>query len=108
VNRAPGVKRPGREADHSPSSVEDKNGGAIPSHSYKSSWRIVLLITGTALNLTSVILICVVSGSMRVHSWKSHKKTERPETSKMYRGVLPTFGCGNVSKSSLLVRITCG
>jgi hypothetical protein len=37
---SPGVKRQGREADHSPiSSAELKNGGAIPSLSHTSSWR---------------------------------------------------------------------
>jgi hypothetical protein len=36
----PGVKRPGREADHSPpSSAEVKNGGAVPPLPYTSSWR---------------------------------------------------------------------
>jgi hypothetical protein len=35
-----GVKRSGREADHSPpSSTEDKNGGATPPVSRTSSWR---------------------------------------------------------------------
>jgi hypothetical protein len=34
-----GVKRPGREADHSPpSSTEVKNGGAIPPLPHISSW----------------------------------------------------------------------
>jgi hypothetical protein len=36
---SPGVKRPGREADHSPAcSAEVKNGGAIPPLSHTSSW----------------------------------------------------------------------
>jgi hypothetical protein len=35
---SPGVKRPGREADHSPSSAEVKNGGAVPPLPYMSSW----------------------------------------------------------------------
>jgi hypothetical protein len=35
---SPAVKRPGREADHSPpSSVEVKNGGAMPPLSHTSS-----------------------------------------------------------------------
>jgi hypothetical protein len=37
---SPGVKRPGREADHSPpSSAEVKNGGAIPPLPNMSSWH---------------------------------------------------------------------
>jgi hypothetical protein len=37
---SPGVKRLGREADHSPSSsVEVRNGGAIPTLPHTSSWR---------------------------------------------------------------------
>jgi hypothetical protein len=37
---SPGVKLPGREADHSfPSSGEVKNGGAIPPLPYTSSWH---------------------------------------------------------------------
>jgi hypothetical protein len=36
----PWVKRPGREADHSPpSSAEVKNGGAIPPLSHMPSWH---------------------------------------------------------------------
>jgi hypothetical protein len=36
---SPGVKRPGREADHPfPSSAEVNNGGAIPPLSNMSSW----------------------------------------------------------------------
>jgi hypothetical protein len=36
----PGIKWPGPEADHSPpSSVEVKNGGAIPPLPHMSSWR---------------------------------------------------------------------
>jgi hypothetical protein len=35
-----GVKRPGREGDHSPpASAEVKNGGAIPALPHTSSWR---------------------------------------------------------------------
>jgi hypothetical protein len=35
-----GIKRPGRETDHSsPSGAEVKNGAAILSFSYTSSWR---------------------------------------------------------------------
>jgi hypothetical protein len=42
---SPGVKRPGREANHSPpSSVDVKNGGAIPPPSDMSSWRGASLI----------------------------------------------------------------
>jgi hypothetical protein len=38
---SPGVKRPGREADHSPPfSAEVKNGGAIPPLPHMSSWHI--------------------------------------------------------------------
>jgi hypothetical protein len=37
---SPGVKRPGREADHSPpSSAKDKNDGAIPPLLHMSSWH---------------------------------------------------------------------
>jgi hypothetical protein len=37
---SPGVKWPGREADHSsPSSAEAKNGGAIPPLPHTSSWH---------------------------------------------------------------------
>jgi hypothetical protein len=37
---SPGVKWPGREADHSPpSSVEVKSGGAMPPLPHTSSWR---------------------------------------------------------------------
>jgi hypothetical protein len=40
IQWVPGVKRPGREADHSPpSSAEVKNGGAMPPLPYTSSWR---------------------------------------------------------------------
>jgi hypothetical protein len=36
----PGVKRPGREADHShPSSAKAKNGGAIPPLPHMFSWH---------------------------------------------------------------------
>jgi hypothetical protein len=42
---SPGVKRPGREADDSfPSSVEAKNGGAIPPLPNMSSWLDAWLI----------------------------------------------------------------
>jgi hypothetical protein len=34
-----GIKRPGREANHSPSSAEVKNGGATPPLSHTPSWR---------------------------------------------------------------------
>jgi hypothetical protein len=38
---SPGVKRPGREADHlPPSSVDVKNGGAVPPLPHTSSWRV--------------------------------------------------------------------
>jgi hypothetical protein len=37
---SPGLKRQGREADHSPpSSAEVKNGGAIPPLPHTSSWH---------------------------------------------------------------------
>jgi hypothetical protein len=37
---SPGIKRPGREADHSPPPSEEvKNGGAVPSRPHMSSWR---------------------------------------------------------------------
>jgi hypothetical protein len=37
---SPGVKRQGREADHSPPSrAEVKNGGAVPPLSHMSSWH---------------------------------------------------------------------
>jgi hypothetical protein len=40
-----GIKRPGSEADHSPSSsAEVKNGAAINPLSHKSSWRGAYLI----------------------------------------------------------------
>jgi hypothetical protein len=39
---SPGVKRPGREADHSsPFRVDVKNGGTIPPLPFKSSWHSV-------------------------------------------------------------------
>jgi hypothetical protein len=42
---SPRLKRPGREADHSPpSSAEVKNGGAIPPLPYMSSWHSAELI----------------------------------------------------------------
>jgi hypothetical protein len=42
---SPGVKRLGREADHSPpSSAEVKNGGAIPPLSHMSSWYSAYLL----------------------------------------------------------------
>jgi hypothetical protein len=41
----PGIKRPGREADHSPpSSAGVKNGGAIPPLPHASSWHSAQLI----------------------------------------------------------------
>jgi hypothetical protein len=40
IQWVPGVNRPGCEADHSPpSSVEVKNGGAIPPLPHMPSWR---------------------------------------------------------------------
>jgi hypothetical protein len=37
---SPGLKPPGRETDHSPSSsAEDRNGGAIPPLHHMSSWH---------------------------------------------------------------------
>jgi hypothetical protein len=36
---SPGVKRPGREADHSPPSAEVKNTGPIHPLPHTSSWR---------------------------------------------------------------------
>jgi hypothetical protein len=36
---SPGTKRQGREAGHSPSSSEVKNGGAIPPLPHMSSWH---------------------------------------------------------------------
>jgi hypothetical protein len=37
---SPGIKQPGREADHSPaSSAEVKNGEAIPALPHMSSWH---------------------------------------------------------------------
>jgi hypothetical protein len=37
---SPGVKRPGSETDHlPPSSVEIKNGGAVPTLPHTPSWR---------------------------------------------------------------------
>jgi hypothetical protein len=38
------LKRPGCEVDHSPSSVEVKNGGCIPPLPHTSSWRGAKLI----------------------------------------------------------------
>jgi hypothetical protein len=47
---SPGVKWPGHEADHSPSSAAQvKNGGPIPSPYHMSSWHSALLSTGTIL-----------------------------------------------------------
>jgi hypothetical protein len=39
IQWVPGVKRSGSEADHSPSTDEVKNGGAMPPLSHVSSWR---------------------------------------------------------------------
>jgi hypothetical protein len=45
VGSFPGVKRPGREADHPPpSSVQIRNDGVIPPLPYTSSWRVPYLI----------------------------------------------------------------
>jgi hypothetical protein len=41
---SPGVKRPGREADHSPPSSDVKNGGALPPLLHTSSRRSASLI----------------------------------------------------------------
>jgi len=46
-----GVKRPRREADHSPSSAEVKNAWNIPPLPNTSSWRGAYLSTGTTLLL---------------------------------------------------------
>jgi hypothetical protein len=41
---SPGVKRPGREADHSPpSSAEVKNSGVVPPLPHTTSWRGTLI-----------------------------------------------------------------
>jgi hypothetical protein len=37
---SPGLKRPGSEADHSPSSTKVKNGGAMPPFFDTSSWHV--------------------------------------------------------------------
>jgi hypothetical protein len=51
----PGVKRPGREADHSaPTTVKFKNGGAIPPLPHMSSWH----SAGTNLYVLYCILRC--------------------------------------------------
>jgi hypothetical protein len=43
-DRLPGVKRPGREADHSPpSSAEVRNGGAIPPLPHTRTSHVVML-----------------------------------------------------------------
>jgi hypothetical protein len=53
-----GVKRQGREADHSPpSSAEVKNGGALPSFTYIYSWRNALLIKHKG-NFTFIVDFC--------------------------------------------------
>jgi hypothetical protein len=50
TQRVPGVRRPGRQADHSPpSNAEVKNGGAVLPHPYTPSWRCAKLSTGTTL-----------------------------------------------------------
>jgi hypothetical protein len=48
---SPGVKRLGREADHSPPGAESKNDGAVPPLPRTSSWRAAELSTGTTLLL---------------------------------------------------------
>jgi hypothetical protein len=51
-----GVKQPGREADHSPSSsAEVKNGEAIPPLFHTSSWRGAELSRGTTSPLFKVL-----------------------------------------------------
>jgi hypothetical protein len=53
-----GIKRPGRESDHSPpSSVEVKNGGAIPTLADMSSWLDVLIIKEEHHPLISCVIV---------------------------------------------------
>jgi hypothetical protein len=50
---SPGVKRPGREGDHSPTSAEVKNGGAMPALSIRLHGVVLnQLSTGTTLPFT--------------------------------------------------------
>jgi hypothetical protein len=52
---SPGVKRPGHEADHSPSSSAGvRIGGAIPLLLHTPSWRGAYLSTGTNLRLETL------------------------------------------------------
>jgi len=46
-----GVKRPGREANHSPLSSDEVKCGAVPPFPNAPSWSSVHLNTGTALPL---------------------------------------------------------
>jgi hypothetical protein len=57
-----GIKRPGREADHSPpSTVEVKECVELYLHSPKTpSWRGALLSTGTTLLLPFTIIIIII------------------------------------------------
>jgi len=65
----PGVKRPGREADHSlPSSAEIKMRGAITHSPNTPSWRGDQLNTGTNLHLSLTLHLLVIL--MRSFLWK--------------------------------------
>jgi hypothetical protein len=62
----PGVKWPGREADHiPPSSAEAKDGGAIPPLSHMSSWRGAPLPYGIRTMCTVVLLLHQVQRRVR-------------------------------------------
>jgi hypothetical protein len=55
---SPGVKRPGREADHPPSNAEGMNGGAIPPHPHIITVLLLLddFPTGTSLSQREMLL----------------------------------------------------
>jgi hypothetical protein len=65
IQWVPGVKRPGREADHSPpSSTQIKNGKAIPPLPYMSSWHSAWLIKHRDSLMISML--------RNISSWRQH------------------------------------
>jgi hypothetical protein len=71
-----GLKRPRREADHSPpSSAEVKNGGAMPPFSNMSSWHSALLITQRQLYL--YLLVFFNRTGSEVYCDLEHSKGEK-------------------------------
>jgi hypothetical protein len=62
---SPGVKRPGREAAHSPPSrAEVRNGGAIPPLPYMSSWHSASLIKHRDNYTLIIVVACVIRAFM--------------------------------------------